>query len=242
MIAFLMVIEDESIRNKLTEVYELHNKKLIYIANNILHDKYEAEDAVQEALIKISEYIEFKTNTKSGGSGALSVPVYEQEYDYYCGPASVQMVVKYEKGIKYSQDTLASDMNTNSSDGTYVYKVTDELNSKIGANSFQYIDIFDGVLENDILYSIDHDCPLIYQANRNDLEGYVTDGGHFIVGYGYEWYASGASGYSNAFYIDSYGGSSGGGYPLGTHSIGMADLEDAIDNHADYYIRKYASN
>jgi hypothetical protein len=42
MIAFLMVIEDESIRNKLTEVYEIHKKKLVYIANSILHDEYEA--------------------------------------------------------------------------------------------------------------------------------------------------------------------------------------------------------
>jgi RNA polymerase sigma-70 factor (ECF subfamily) len=58
MIAFLMVIEDEITRNKLEDIYRLHRKKLWYIANDILHDEYEAEDAVQEALIKVSEYID----------------------------------------------------------------------------------------------------------------------------------------------------------------------------------------
>jgi RNA polymerase sigma-70 factor (ECF subfamily) len=75
MIAFLMVIEDESIRNKLTEVYELHNKKLIYIANNILHDEYEAEDVVQEALIKTSEYIEEDFDPKCNKSIGLIVTI-----------------------------------------------------------------------------------------------------------------------------------------------------------------------
>jgi RNA polymerase sigma-70 factor (ECF subfamily) len=75
MIAFLMVIEDESIRSKLKEVYELHKKKLIYHANNILNDKYEAEDAVQEALIKISEYIEEDFDPKCNKSVGLIVTI-----------------------------------------------------------------------------------------------------------------------------------------------------------------------
>lgn len=44
-------------------------------------DEYQGE--IKKSNEIIAEYIEFKTNTKGGGSGALSVPVYEQEYDFH---------------------------------------------------------------------------------------------------------------------------------------------------------------
>jgi hypothetical protein len=44
----------------------------------------------------------------SSGGKTLSVPLYKQELSYWCGPASTQMTVKYVKGVKYSQTTLAA--------------------------------------------------------------------------------------------------------------------------------------
>ena len=73
MIAFLMAIEDEITRSKLENIYRLHRKKLWYIANDILHDEYEAEDAVQEALIKVSEYIDENSDVKCNKTVGLIV-------------------------------------------------------------------------------------------------------------------------------------------------------------------------
>jgi RNA polymerase sigma-70 factor (ECF subfamily) len=73
MIAFLMAIEDEITRNKLEDIYRLHRKKLWYVANDILHDEYEAEDAVQEALIKVSEYIDKNFDVKCNKTVGLVV-------------------------------------------------------------------------------------------------------------------------------------------------------------------------
>ncbi len=57
MLAFLMVIEDENIRNKLEQLYLLYRKDLFYEANRILNDYHEAEDVVQNAIIKISSQL-----------------------------------------------------------------------------------------------------------------------------------------------------------------------------------------
>jgi hypothetical protein len=66
-------------------------------------------------------------------SGILSVPLRQQQYSYYCGPASAQELLDYEWGYlgtdsQYSQGTLATFMQTNT-DGTYVYQVTAGLNN-----------------------------------------------------------------------------------------------------------------
>jgi len=73
MIAFLMTIEDEETRNILEEIYKLHKKKMYYTARGIIHDDYEAEDAVQEALIKISKYIDKKMDPKCNKTLGLIV-------------------------------------------------------------------------------------------------------------------------------------------------------------------------
>ncbi|NLL69722.1 MAG: hypothetical protein GX238_01170 [Epulopiscium sp.] len=54
MIIFLLVIQDEEVRNKLEELYILYHKEMFYVAYSILKDSQEAEDVVQEAIIKLS--------------------------------------------------------------------------------------------------------------------------------------------------------------------------------------------
>jgi len=73
MIAFLMTIEDEETRNILEEIYKLHKKKMYYTARDILHDDYEAEDAMQEALIKVSKYIDKNMDPKCNKTLGLIV-------------------------------------------------------------------------------------------------------------------------------------------------------------------------
>lgn len=58
MVVFLMAIEDEKVRGKLEELYLLYHKEMFYVAYSILKDYYEAEDVVQNAILKISSKLE----------------------------------------------------------------------------------------------------------------------------------------------------------------------------------------
>ena len=73
MILFLNVIEDDHLRGLLEEVYLLYKKELVYIANDILHDYHEAEDVVQTAVIKFSDYLDKNLDPKCHKTKALIV-------------------------------------------------------------------------------------------------------------------------------------------------------------------------
>ena len=53
--AALAVLENECQRVELSEFYEKYKKRLLNIAFNKLHNKEEAEDAVQEAFLRIAD-------------------------------------------------------------------------------------------------------------------------------------------------------------------------------------------
>lgn len=73
MLLFLSVIENEVIRTHLEDIYYLYKKELWYVAKGILHDEYEAEDVVQTALIKVSEYIDEDMDVKCNKTKGLMV-------------------------------------------------------------------------------------------------------------------------------------------------------------------------
>lgn len=56
MLAFLMVIVDEVVRNQMEQVYLTYHEVLYKVSYNILKDHHEAEDVVQEAIINFSKY------------------------------------------------------------------------------------------------------------------------------------------------------------------------------------------
>ncbi|HZK70887.1 MAG TPA: sigma-70 family RNA polymerase sigma factor [Clostridia bacterium] len=58
MLTFLMIIEDAKIRNKLEDLYIRYHKEMYYIALSILNNAYDAQDAVQTAILKCADYIE----------------------------------------------------------------------------------------------------------------------------------------------------------------------------------------
>ncbi len=57
MLSFLLVIEDEVTRNKLEKIYIKYKKIAYWTAYGILKDSHEAEDVVQDAIIRISALI-----------------------------------------------------------------------------------------------------------------------------------------------------------------------------------------
>lgn len=58
MLAFLLTIDNEDDRDKITKLYQLYSGTMLYIANSILQDIHLAEDAVSEAFIKIMNNLE----------------------------------------------------------------------------------------------------------------------------------------------------------------------------------------
>ena len=58
MLIYLTMIEAEEDRHRFLSLYRRYKKLMLYIAHDILHDPHDAEDAVQEALLRITEIIE----------------------------------------------------------------------------------------------------------------------------------------------------------------------------------------
>jgi RNA polymerase sigma-70 factor (ECF subfamily) len=54
MITFLMTIDDSKTRSKLEELYKTYYKEMYITAYSILRDHHEAEDVVQNAIIRLS--------------------------------------------------------------------------------------------------------------------------------------------------------------------------------------------
>lgn len=139
----------------------------------------------------------------------LNVPFYTQSTEYYCGPASVAMVLGYN-GLYPTQQSLANDMGTNSTDGTYVYRVRDELNTYFNNYNihptsswvwqYDYLDMnsFQTYINN-TTYDLNVGQPLILNVQTDPPDGtqyqlpyYGTNYYHYIVFHGrtgqYDWY------------------------------------------------------
>ena len=57
LLSFLLVIDDEVTRNKLEEIYIKYKNIAYWTAYNILKDPHEAEDVIQDAIIRMSSLI-----------------------------------------------------------------------------------------------------------------------------------------------------------------------------------------
>ncbi len=68
------------------------------------------------------------TSTSSGGSSNLNMTWYRQVTNYFCGPTTSQMVIKYVSGRYYDQWTIARYEGTSSSSGTSAYNVCKGIN------------------------------------------------------------------------------------------------------------------
>ena len=58
MLAFLLIIDDEKVRSKLEKIYVHYHRELFITAYSILKDYHEAEDVVQNVVLKLSNNLE----------------------------------------------------------------------------------------------------------------------------------------------------------------------------------------
>lgn len=195
---------------------------------------YFSNENQKKIKIKLDEVKNNPINLNSRAAVRLTPANYLQEKSYWCGPASVQIVLKHETGVKYSQATLAANMGTTSSNGTYVYRIVDELNSKMSANgkAFRFVSQLNSTSNywNNMIYTTNNNHMLIYNVEKETLNSnYLTTGGHYIVGTGY---ATDNSTIYSVYYYDPYTQSDVTGNRATTKSV----MNDAINAQTGYYI------
>lgn len=207
--------KEERIRVQAPDYYTEEYQQ--FIKDNIEH----SEEQVYNRIVPMSV-----------DSRRLSVPLVKQETTYYCGPASLKMVLSY-KGKSYSQSTLASYAGTNSSEGTYVYRMKDTLNRILG-NRYVYVNVNDQSFGNGLVYSIDKDYPVICHVRTGALENYSgADTGHYVVSTGYIAGFSGNNWVSDVYYNDPHYNDR----YYGSHRDTFQNMSTAIDNNAGFFIR-----
>lgn len=183
---------------------------------------------LKEKYKKVEEYYKTK-NPYQKKAVRLKVPGYLQENSYYCGPASVQNLVKYSTGKKIAQSTLAKSMGTTSSIGTYVYKVTEELRKRTGItyahfNNSQYN------FYKCIQISTDGNRLVIYNVNTKALDSsYNFSSGHYIVGNGY---ATNGTNINSVYYYDVYYDSK----VTGDRACTKAHMDKALKAGSNFFI------
>ena len=135
----------------------------------------------------------------------LSVPVFRQETKYWCGPASVQMIVKYKTGKKVSQSTLASYMNTNKS-GTYVYQIARGLNKYTSSNFYGYKTVYQKGIYEATKESVNKNYPIVGNVMTKALNSaYKFNSGHYVVITGYRYRVQGTPASKSADYLRANG-------------------------------------
>ncbi len=168
------------------------------------------------------------TNGFCYSNRTLSVQTFQQETSYWCGPASVKETLQFINGSSLSQSQYASNMSTNSTEGTYVYRVTNELNARQSRHTYAHetgvsATKFNTIIISDILDS-DVGVPFILHAITGSLYMYNgTNINHYLV-------VNGANMITQTVtYIDSYANNYGRGTTLGQHTDSRSNVYNTIN-------------
>lgn len=70
MLFYLTLIDNDIDKNIFEQIYNDYKKRMLFVANRVLHDQYEAEDAVHNALIGIAKNIDTIKNLEPDKAGA----------------------------------------------------------------------------------------------------------------------------------------------------------------------------
>lgn len=216
---------------------ELNNgSKQVGSIEDILKNAENLKTAVEEleySIIPMSSVFDKRVN----------VPTFRQETSYWCGPACIKQSVHCINGSSDSQSTYASSMGTTSKDGTYVYKMVNELNKRQSSFTYKYEYISNLALDKfktRIMVSAASDKPIIFHCNTKYL--YMYNGaslGHYITGSGFFESVSPPSNPPKqpcVYYVDPYYKDYGRGSVLGNHSDSYQNIFNSIVGNAGYII------
>ncbi|MFR1722727.1 C39 family peptidase [Emergencia timonensis] len=176
----------------------------------------------------VDNYLQANPTATTSGGRKLNVTMYQQDNDYYCGPACVQMVTYYGGFRLYKQSTLANYMGTNRADGTIVANMTKGINKYWTAGNYRHVTTSQKAFSSGLVYSIDKGRPVVCHVMTRALPLYDENHnyGHYVVATGYD------SGLKRVYYADPNWRSEF----YGAHYSTWAAMNIAINNNAGYYI------
>ncbi|MEA1895702.1 MAG: C39 family peptidase [Euryarchaeota archaeon] len=114
------------------------------------------------------------TGTKSVNQVTLNVPLFGQQFDMWCSPASAQMVLNYD-GYGYTQGQIASAMETDLSTGTELANVPTGIEEVTNCQVDSWNDY--GWWWSDLTDEIDNDHPFLTNSltHTRAVRGYKED-------------------------------------------------------------------
>ncbi len=138
----------------------------------------EFSEIKEEELIKLERITAPEKAWRRAGENFLPVPFYYQETDYYCGPASVKMVIEYLTGERLSQKWLAKKMGTKGpTAGTAPRRIVEFLR-EYTKEPFDEVELFSHRL---IEKNIKLGFPVIARVKTSFLSGWKGSYGHYVV-------------------------------------------------------------
>ena len=217
----------------------------------ILYNQGSPDDVLKNEIIKSSIYERLNNLKLSSDDFSLNAlpsyksmsifgyPNYQQEKNYYCGPAVVKQAVQYLKGSSLYQSTYASHMNTDIDGNTAVYRITNELNSQLGVNVV-FHELVSNNLEDamftlasfaDLTYVLNN--PLILHSTTRSLymyNGRVTN--HYLTAIGYGGWSESNSLTTNEvtdiIYVDTFYNDYGRGSVFGMHTDSLENVANSV--------------
>ncbi|AOX43752.1 hypothetical protein S100390_v1c04090 [Spiroplasma sp. NBRC 100390] len=180
------------IKHKLKDKYNNLNISDIDISNITQWDA--TITAKDKSTYKGKILIKYVINrTMTDGSISLRVRLFYQETDYWCGPATLQMIVDYFTDKVISQQELSAQMYTENYHGTYPEYMVKSLNEIATPNKRRYVNkrlrqnFGDNINEQKIFYqdvknSLAHNFPVALAIfGKYPWSGYMR---HYVVIYG----------------------------------------------------------
>ena len=184
---------------------------------------YIQSEEYQKRIKKKTEWVESQLKiSRFRSAGVLGVPHYRQEQPTWCGPASMQMVVHYVTGTRYSQASLAGVLGTGAH-GTYIDVLANQLAAYTGLG-YELGITSNGNFYNNVKADFDANYPVIYDVNASLLDPYYQGfTPHFVVGVGYD--ANGNLHYSDPNKDRDY-----------LRTVSQSTMIQALNGNGGYYV------
>ncbi|MEY8365825.1 C39 family peptidase [Anaerovoracaceae bacterium 41-7] len=153
-------------------------------------------EEVKDLKVEAENYVNSVTSLERvGGHKSLTIPTKKQINSYYCGPASVRMVLLYH-GIDQTQSYIAGKIGTTEA-GSDVAPMRTYLNNQVGSGTYTYVNVTELAFADGVVYSIGKSKPLICMIQTSKLKYYNGHKSvHFVVAKGYDWDMNGSASYS----------------------------------------------
>lgn len=197
---------------------------------SILNDVNISENQKALFLQKFKDYKKMKSGNKgispmvaNTKSGFLSVPYFEQETGYYCGPATTKQTIEYINGASQSQSTIASAIGT-TKDGSNLTDMKNYINREQGRHAYIIVTSpSEDLIQNIVEYSVRNGAPTVARLKiaKGGNWAYTTSG-HYMNLTGFKNYGA------NIRVTDPYIGwiqsSSSGSYYVTSNEIYTATI------------------